>query len=335
MKIDIIGGGIAGLSAAIELKRINSNIKVIVHEKNSEIGFNHDARKCGEGYSYLKDYDVEEPTGKSIFSRIGKIELEIGDRKIFAKTDKTYALNKPEFIKQIGKKAEKLGVEIYTNDKIRDFKKLDGNYIIDASGCPSFVKNKLGLKKGLMSIGYQQTIENSNVYSKNTMKFIFKSETGYYWIFPRDPNKNEVNVGVGVIHSKKCNLLKMLENFKKEYNIKGDLNYTAGGLIPLGLQRPFKYKNILFVGDTGAGTFPVWAEGNFRANLSGKTAAKCIANNCPDKYPKIINQHYIKWDIIGKVYIKFFQLLSKIGPRAYQKMIQIVFSERAIKLMFT
>lgn len=334
MKIDIIGGGIGGLSAAAELKKIDSNLEVVVHEKNSEIGYNHDARKCGEGYNYYPMFNSEKPSGKSVFSKIEKVELEIGDKKKIIPSEYLYALNKQEFIRQIGKKAEKAGAEISTNDKIKSLNELKADYIIDASGCPSFVKNKLGLKKGLISVGYQQTLENSNAYKKNAIKVVLKSEVGYYWIFPRDPNKNEVNVGVGTIRSEKYNLIRMLEHFKKEYNIKGDVNYKAGGLIPIGLQRPFKYKNILFVGDTGAGTFPIWAEGNFRANLSGKAAARCIAKNQPEQYPKIINRHYIKWDVIGKLYLNTYKILAQVGPKAFHKVLRTVFSDKATGFMF-
>lgn len=334
MKVDIIGGGIAGFSAAAELKRINKDIKVTVHEKSSEIGYNHEARKCGEGYNFLKEYNLEKPTQESIFCKVKRIELEIKGKKTLIPIESLYVLNKQKFIRQIAKKAEKLGAEISTNDKIRTLKKLKGNYIVDASGCPSFVKNKLNLGYGKLAIGYQHTLENSNIFDKDAVKVIFKDEAGYYWIFPRDPKKSEVNVGVGVINSNKCNLVKMLEKFKNEYKITGEKNYSTGGLIPLGLQRPLKYKNILFVGDAGVGTFPIWAEGNYRANLSGKTAARCIANNYPEKYPIITNRHYIKWDTIGKFYLSTYKLFAKIGPRAFHQLLRFVFSDRITKIMF-
>ena len=46
----------------------------------------------------------------------------------------------------------------------------------------------------------------------------------------------------------------MLENFKKENGISGKINHVTGGPVPLGLQRPLIYKNIIFVGDAGVGT---------------------------------------------------------------------------------
>ena len=49
-KDEIIGGGLAGLSSAITIKKIDKDIDVIVHEKHDKIGFNRDGRRCGEGY---------------------------------------------------------------------------------------------------------------------------------------------------------------------------------------------------------------------------------------------------------------------------------------------
>ena len=39
------------------------------------------------------------------------------------------------------------------------------------------------------------------------------------------------------------NLKEKLEEFKKEMGITGKVNYTLGGLIPGGLQKPYLYKN--------------------------------------------------------------------------------------------
>ena len=51
IKVDIIGGGIAGLSSAISLKENDKTIKVVIHEKNNKIGYNYEGRRCGEAHS--------------------------------------------------------------------------------------------------------------------------------------------------------------------------------------------------------------------------------------------------------------------------------------------
>ena len=70
--------------------------------------------------------------------------------------------------------------------------------IVDASGCPSVVKKDIGLKQGLFGVGYQETLEESNSFVLDMLKIIYFKEFGYYWIFPRNPEKREINLGVGI-----------------------------------------------------------------------------------------------------------------------------------------
>ena len=111
----------------------------------------------------------------------------------------------------------------------------------------------------------------------------------------------------------------MLEDFKKEKNIQGKINYVLGGLIPLGLQRPFMYKNILFVGDAGVGAFPFTGQGIYRALLSGDIAGNCIAKGIPKKYPYKITQAFIKWEVMGKIFAIFNFRFRKINPNLVLK----------------
>lgn len=317
MQIDIVGGSISGLSAAFSLKDNNKSITVIVHEKHKKIGYNHEGRRCGEAHSIENEWKKWQPIGKSIFNTITTGEGFIGNKKyiIHREPGTAYILNRPEFICQLAREAEGLGVIIQTNDKIKTIADLDGDYIIDASGCPSSIKRELGFTKGLRATTYQQTLEDSNSFVCDTVKILYTGSGGYYWIFPRDPEKKEINIGVGLIGKIDCNLKKMLETFKEEHQISGKVNYVTGGLVPVGLQKPFMYKNILFVGDAGVGTFPFTAQGIYRALISGDVAGKCIANNCPKKYPYLILQKFIKWDVLGKTFIRTNYMFRKINPK--------------------
>ena len=233
-------------------------------------------------------------------------------------TKNAYILNRPEFIFQLSKLAEKLGVNIITNKKIKDKNQLNADYIIDASGCPSIFKNLYRLNRGIKGIGYQQTIANSNLFINDTIKIWYVGEIGYYWIFPRNPEKKEINVGFGLyniekIRNEKINVKEKLENFKIVNSIKGKIQYKIGGMIPIGLQYPLKFKNILFVGDAGVGCFPFQGQGIYRALLSGEIAGKCIADNKVHMYPYYIKKNFIKWDIIGKSFLFFCNKLGNLN----------------------
>jgi len=76
------------------------------------------------------------------------------------------------------------------------------------------------------------------------------------------------------------------------------------------------YRNILFVGDAGVGSFPLTGQGIYRALISGDIAGKCIAQNRAKKYPYIMYQKFIKWDVIGKNFVRINHILRRIGPKA-------------------
>lgn len=318
IQVDIVGGSIGGLSTAISLKEHDKAIAVVVHEKYKTIGYNPEGRRCGEAYRIASLWKKWQPRKDIIFNEIRTLEGVIGEKRFVQTVEPgTYMIfNRQAFIRQLADDAEDLGVEIITNDKISSVKDLGGDYIIDASGCPSTIKRELGLNKGIKGITYQQTLEDSNSYTPNTVKIIFMGISGFIWIFPRNPEKKEINVGLGIVEGMPCNLKEILESFKQEQGISGTINHVTGGLVPLGLQAPLKKQNILFVGDTGVGAFPVNGEGIYRALMSGEIAGECIARGYPEKYPLLITQRFIKWDFAGKMWLRANKVLRRIGPKA-------------------
>lgn len=323
IKVDILGSGLSGLSTAISLKKHNKAIRVIIHEKNKKIGYNREGRRCGELFLLREDQKHLSPERNSIYNEIEYTEWILGNKKyVFPISLGTYyVLNKPEFICQLARKAERIGVEIQTGDTIKSITDLTGDFIVDASGCPSSIKRELNLNQGYQGFGYQQTLENYEHFSRNRYKIIFNGENGYYWIFPRNPIKKEINVGVGIFGTRISNLKKMLEKFKEEEDIDGKINYVTSGLIPLGLQEPLIYRNILFVGDAGVGTHPLTGQGNRRAIISGELAGFFLASRCPKKYPSLINEKFFKQDLLGKMILKGSLLINKIGKKAVLIMI--------------
>lgn len=319
IKVDIIGGSLSGLSTAISLKEHDAAIEVVVHEKYKEIGYNHDGRRCGEAHTVEREWAKWKPTGKSIYNTILNGEVVIGKKSYITKRPPNVAfiLNRQEFICQLARDAEKHGVVLQTSDKIKSADDLDSDFIVDASGCPSSIKRDLDLGFGFVGTTFQQTLEEANCFVAHTVKIIFSPILGYFWIFPRNPEKKEVNVGVGTLGDFGYNLRDLLESFKDEYQITGTVNYTVGGLIPLGLQRPLIYKNILFVGDAGVGAFPFSGQGIYRALMSGDIAGYCIAKNQSKKYPSIIRKEFLLWDLIGSTFIRTNLVFRKINPELF------------------
>lgn len=291
----------------------------MVHEKYKEIGYNHEGRRCGEAHSVEREWIQWKPTGKSIFNSILHADVTIGKHRYTAQRPPNvgFMLNRQEFICQLARDAEKRGVVLQTNDKVQSVDDLNGDVLVDASGCPSIVKRELKLGTGFIGVTFQQTLENANCFQSDTIRIFFSSSGGYFWVFPRDPKKHEVNVGVGFFGYSKYDLREILNEFKEEQGITGTVNYVVGGLIPLGLQPPFLYRNILFVGDAGVGAFPFTGQGIYRALLSGDIAGRCIAQEDLKKYPRIIRKEFIKWDVIGSAFIRMNLVFRKINPALF------------------
>lgn len=319
IKVDIIGAGPGGLSAAISIKDHDPGIKVIVHEKYKTIGYNHEGRRCGEAHSVEREWKKWVPVGPSIFNKILRAEVTIGKHQYVAQRPPNVAfmLNRQEFICQLARDAEKKGVEFKTNDKIRSVDDLDGDVIVDGSGCPSMVKRELGIGRGFIGTTYQETLEDATCFQPDVLRIFFSVPAGYYWIFPRNPEKQEVNIGVGTFGDYGYDLRKMLQSFKEQQQVTGKVNYVVGGLIPLGLQRPFLHRNILFVGDAGVGAFPFTGQGIYRALLSGDIAGRCIARNKVKHYPMIIRKEFMQWEVIGQAFAKMNLVFRRINPELF------------------
>ena len=318
IKVDIVGGSIGGLGTAISLKEHDRSISVVVHEKYKTIGYNPEGRRCGEAYRLQSLWKKWQPRNDIIINQIKTLEGFLREKRTVQTIEPgTYMiLNRQAFIRQLADTAEHLGVEISTDDKVNSVRELDGDYIVDASGCPSTIKRELGLTRGMKGITYQQTLEDSNAYVAGTVKIFFMGISGFIWIFPRNPEKKEINVGLGTLEGMPYNLKEILESFKQEHDISGVVNHVTGGLVPLGMQTPLKYQNILFVGDAGVGAFPVNGEGIYRALISGDIAGACIPRGHPEQYPRLVTRQFVKWDFVGKLWQRANQVLRSIGPRA-------------------
>lgn len=317
IQVDIVGGSIGGLSTALALKQYAPSLDVIVHEKYKTIGYNHEGRRCGEAHTVEWTWKKWKPEKKSIFNQILRGEVDVGNQHLVIPRNPgtSYILNRQEFICQLARQAEELGVIIQTDDKITTIKEIPGTYIVDASGCPSTIKREIGIDYGLRGMSYQQTLENSNWFHPEVVKVFFTEFFGYFWVFPRNPSRHEVNVGVGTFGAFDLPMKEMIERFKQDHDISGKVTYVCGGPVPAGLQHPLRVNNILFVGDAGVGTFPLTGQGIYRALISGDIAASCIASQKIRQYPYRMYQQFLKWEILGKLFLYMNFVFRKIGPQ--------------------
>ena len=154
----------------------------------------------------------------------------------------------------------------------------------------------------------------------------FDEHVGYFWVFPRNPDKRETNIGAGFFNQTTGNLKELLEDFKKKQDITGTIDHVIGGYIPIGLQPPLKHRNILFVGDAGVGTYPLTGQGIYRAFLSGDAAGKAIALGKIKRYPYEMRKLFIKWDVLGKTFLWTNNIVKRINPPLTLRLWNLFFS---------
>ena len=91
MQVDIIGGGLSAIATALSLKKYDPSINVIIHEKHEEIGYNTDARRCGEAHHIEQVWKQWTPDNDSINSEISKGITYIGKTTITASIPSSFA----------------------------------------------------------------------------------------------------------------------------------------------------------------------------------------------------------------------------------------------------
>lgn len=293
MKIHIAGAGIAGLASAYHLSKAGHD--VTVYEKFEEIGDNPRGICCGEAHT-LREEDGILPPNNTITKHHLSLELRYAKRlhRLIRTHWETVMLDRPKFLKYLLHLAEKEGAEIATNSDTTppelSTKLLKADYIIDATGCPSVLKRTNFTN---LFFGYQQTIENTNIYPTN-LNINFLDTLGYIWLFPKHDRTRTVNVGVGVPADKaKTNPPKqILDDWIKKNKLEGEEIQHTAGYIPLGIQSPLIKNRTIFVGDTAIGCDELTGAGICRSLYNAKILPHLLENTSENHYKNLLTSEY-------------------------------------------
>lgn len=176
----ILGGGLAGLTLAFQLKKSQSNLSILVLEKRA--GAAPDAaHKVGESTVELGTYYLREVLGLKNYLEENHLHKH-GLRFFFSNgTDSpiekrveygarnelfvpSHQIDRGLFENDIEKMAIELGIDVQLNCTVREAqlsdeghsvtytqdgieKKINSNWVVDATGRTNFIKRKIGLKK--------------------------------------------------------------------------------------------------------------------------------------------------------------------------------------------
>ena len=295
--IKILGGGLSGLTAAINLA--NEGYNVDVYEKRSDCGkrFKGDIEGL-ENWSKRKDVikEIKSMNIKVNFDLFPFKKLHITDGKEILRN----TLDNPIFYllkrgtvensldQGLKKQALDLGVNIHFNSKI-------GIENMDIVSTGPTNKNYIGLAKG---IKFETDFEDTAMLILNSKA----SNNGYSYFL--------VINGYGCICSVNCfsspetankkfkNALKICKDLL-EFNIKN--KKPVGGLGSFLLKPRYKVDNKIYTGEAAGFQDMLWGFGMRYAILSGYYASKSIVEN--KNYKNLIKENlspYLKTSVVNR-----------------------------------
>ena len=288
-KIAIIGGGPAGLTAAIEGAKQGLEVDLFDQYK---IG---DNIRCAEGF-----FDTLNKLGKpedGVRFQVNTLDFKVKKTYGFDADEKVklWMIDRQEWQIGLAKQARALGVRIHENSPINKekFKQLASEYdwIVDGSGAPSVTSKAFGWQsfyKETSGLTVQYTMHGDfSKYEGKIYAAILKNHAGYYWIFPK--SDDEANVGLIVFNDTKDNLWDVLEEIIEAENLSSYVRTRKlGGICPVVIPEQLVYENAILTGDAAGLVSALHGGGIDNACVSAKIAIECIVNDEVDKYDEKI-----------------------------------------------
>lgn len=291
LKIAIIGGGPAGLTAAIE--GVHAGLEIELFEQY-KIGGNI---RCAE--AFFDGLNILGEPEEGVRFKVEKMNFKINNTYSFNNDEQTniWMIDRSEWQQALAKEAKELGVVIYEDNAISrtELEELRDkyDYVIDCSGAPS-VTSKLydftEFYKENSGLTVQYTLAGDfSKYEGEIFAALLSEGSGYYWIFPK--SNTEANVGLILFDNKEEDLWKKLDEVLE---IEGLTSYEKtrelSGTCPVVRPEKLVYENIIMAGDAAGLISPLHGGGIDNACISGKIAIKCIMKNEVENYGEEINK---------------------------------------------
>jgi anthraniloyl-CoA monooxygenase len=148
MKINIIGGGPAGLYFAILMKKQNAGREITVYERNApDDTFGWGVVFSDKTLSYLRDNDEEtyaEITGS--FETWDNVDVVHRDQKITIRGNKFSGIERLQLLQILQRRCRSLGVELNFRTEIDDVERLRRcNLLVGADGINSATRQRYGV----------------------------------------------------------------------------------------------------------------------------------------------------------------------------------------------
>lgn len=281
-RVSIIGGSVAGLTTALELKRLDEDLDVTVFEEHDAIG---EHVTCSEGYLALDG--IEKPPEDCIEMSIEEVLFRFNFN---GRPSRTYVVNpkngywvidRRKYEQMLAEKCRDSGVDIKLGHKASIEKiKPETDILVDASGAAQ--------NSGFFAVQY--TVKDDFFYHLEKALFEFTPDLmGFFWIIPK--GSELANVGICSIKKEPSNteeMEKMLEDYMLSKVIHGEVVRTSSGYVGASVRKRLydKENKTVYVGDAAGFANPIMADGITSAIYSAKVASEAIAEDKLGSYKK-------------------------------------------------
>lgn len=283
MKIEVIGGSIAGLEFARRLKALDREdlFRVTVYEEHARIG---DAVRCAEGWVYAPG--IGEPPHDCVRMAIHEGVLrfldagyQVIDQIETPLSGRAWVVDRPTYERRLAQECLECGVEVVTAARKTILECAErADLVVDGSGCPSQFQRECG-RPTLPAIGFQYELAGDfSIFSHRLTTDVMAGQLGF-WVFPKGTDR--ANVGVWWYEdgpapgSPRKRLHEYMEaHLPREVSVVR----TAGGGIGVELQHPLYYagRKTVLVGDAAGLAEPFSGEGMTSAMVSARLLAESV-----------------------------------------------------------
>lgn len=312
----VVGGNLAGSTAGIYSAMAGAGTLVIEAREKP-----HLPSHCGEGLIDLIPQEFRElPWEGCLVNTINRVKLFFpGGRThvIRARHHKGYIIDRHRFECNLQRRAERLGCELWTGERVKSVKREDGLYrvvtsggrevrslmVVGADGMNSIVGRCLGMVDGgyrLGDVGVCVQDARTGEFESDMVIVDVSVPNGYGWVFPKSAGL--ANVGVGVAGDRVRGLDGVLEGF-----ISGHCHDSVGvsrfrACVPIARPpRLVELGGALLCGDAANVVVSTSGAGIGHALATGRMAGQYAAKKCMDVDSRYSYQEWFDFTLRGKL----------------------------------
>ncbi|MEM5882019.1 MAG: NAD(P)/FAD-dependent oxidoreductase [Candidatus Aenigmatarchaeota archaeon] len=302
--IVIIGAGVSGLSLSYFLS--SAGIKNLVIDMRKDVGKNYRSTslvssKIFDFLDFLKESDIvikKINTASFWYSNEKLLEVKSSsgmyltnylklESEIYNQTDKNYS--------KFGFGEEVLDVNLEKNFLVTNKRRVNFDFLVDASGPYSFIANRFNLfkhKKVYNSFEVFSKLKNSNFIDANIFFDKNFSKSKFGWLI--EVGENSL---IGLIDFRLR--LSVFKKFLEKFEIER-IEYSYSHPILYCELKKHSLKNCLIIGEASGLLKPFSFGGITYGIISAYLAYKSIKSNCKENYEKKLKKIFCKPILIGK-----------------------------------